>query len=387
MAKQDYYALLGVAKNASEQEIKKAYRKAAVKYHPDKPDGDEVKFKEISEAYEVLSDPQKRNAYDQFGHAGPEAFGQAGGQGGYSGFNGGGFASGGFEGFSSGGFQDIFEAFFQQDGGSRGGAGSSRGPDLEFTLELDFEEAIFGGQKKIEFNRVETCSRCKGSGGDPSGKVETCKTCKGSGEVRRVQQSLFGQVVQVTPCPTCGGRGKTYTKKCTRCGGGGRKEEKVSLNVRIPPGVNSDSRIRLRGEGSAGDQGGPAGDLFIRIRVKDHSKFIRDGLTIHYRLGLAYAQLALGDEVDVPTVYGEVSLKIPAGTESGKKFKLKGKGAPAVNGSQVGDQIVTVYTEIPQKLSQRERELLIELAQEQGLGLKGKDKNFFDRVKDTLGVL
>lgn len=385
-SKKDYYSVLGVSKDASEQDLKKAYRKLAVKYHPDKPTGDEKRFKEISEAYEVLSDPQKRSAYDQFGHAGSEGFrsgaGSAGGAGGPGfDFNFGGFGSGG-----GGGFEDIFDAFFGGRGSGTNG-GARQGDDLEYVLQLDFEEAVFGGQKTIEFNRVENCSRCNGSGGDPSAKVETCDTCKGTGEVRRAQQSLFGQVVQVMVCQTCQGRGKKFSESCSRCGGRGTTEGKAKLTVKIPPGVSSDSRIRLRGEGAAGSKGAPPGDLFVRIQVREHAIFTRSGLDINYTLSLEYPQFVLGDEVEVPTVYGDVKLKIPAGTPSGKKFKLKDKGVPSVRGTTVGDQIVTVVVKVPQKIDDTKKKIIHELAHEMGLSIKPTDKNFFDKIRDTLGML
>ncbi len=374
MAKRDYYEILGVSRNASAAEIKKAFRALALQHHPDKSGGDHEKFKEIGEAYEVLSDPQKRSTYDQFGHAGVNP------QGGF------GQNAGGFD-FSGEGFGDIFDMFF---GGNRGGSSSrsraTRGNDLEYTLTLEFKEAIFGGEKQITFNRVQTCTHCQGSGGDPEAKTSSCATCQGSGEVRRMQQSLFGQMMQVHVCPTCHGRGKTYTKACTRCGGRGREEVSTKLKIHIPPGVDEGSRMRLSGEGEAGDQGGPTGDLYVQFRVKADPIFERNGLDIYYRLKVDYIQLTLGDTITVPTVYGDEALKIPAGTPATKVFRLSSKGVPSIKGTKVGDQLVQIEVDIPKKISPEERDLLVKIARARGLDLKVHADGIMDKIKDGLGL-
>ncbi|HNT30497.1 MAG TPA: molecular chaperone DnaJ, partial [bacterium] len=307
MAKRDYYEVLGVARNASQAEIKKAFRKLALQYHPDKGGGDEAKFKEINEAYEVLSNPDKRTNYDRFGHADLNGAGYNG----YGDFDFGGFSGGG-------GFGDIFNMFFGGGAGQRGSRQSQaqRGNDLQYFLELEFEEAIFGVEKQIEFERIETCTTCKGSGGDPSSKVNTCATCKGQGQIQQNQQSLFGQFVQVITCPKCRGAGKTYEKSCSACAGRGNKEQRAKLKVRIPPGVEEGNRIRLSGEGEAGSKGGPSGDLYVMLNIKKHKLFKRHKQDILYETDIDYIQAVLGDEIEVPTVYGSEKMRIPAGTPS-----------------------------------------------------------------------
>lgn len=367
--KQDYYELLGVSRTASKSEIKKAYRKLAMEHHPDRNDGEDTQFKTIQEAYAVLSDTGKRQSYDQFGHAGVDG----------SGF-------GGFGGFSAeGGVGDVFDMFF----GGRGAAGRSsvsRGRDLEYLLQISFEDSIFGGERKITFNRQQTCTRCKGSGGDPDAKVDTCNTCKGAGQLRQIRQTMLGQMVQSSTCPTCKGRGKTYAKQCTQCHGIGSEQMESKLKLNIPPGVEHGNRLRLSGEGEAGAQGGPAGDLFVVFDVAPHKLFSRQGLDIHYHLELDYLQLVLGDEVQVPTVYGDEALKISAGTQPDKIFRLKSKGAPAVNGTRVGDEIVSLSVRVPKSLTDGERDLLLSLAKERGLEISPTDPSFMERLKEGLGM-
>jgi len=369
MTKQDYYALLGVERNASDAEIKKGFRKLAQQHHPDKSNGDEKKFKEACEAYEVLSDPAKRQQYDQFGHAGVGGQGFGGGAGGFD-----------FGGF--GGAEDIFDMFF---GGQRGGGKAKpRGRDIEYLMELSFEEAIFGGKRKISFQRQQVCTSCKGSGGDKEAKVTECAHCKGAGEIRRMQQTLFGQVMQVQSCPHCHGKGKTYSQRCRQCGGSGVEEAAKNIEVQIPPGVDNGNRLRLRGEGE-GIAGGESGDLFVSFRVKPDQRFEREGLTIHHDLTLDYLQLALGDEVIVPTVYGDEKLIIPAGTQIDKVFTFKNKGAPSVQGDRVGDQLVHLHIDIPQKISKQEQEALLELAKLRNLKIKPTEPGLIDKIKGNIG--
>jgi molecular chaperone DnaJ len=378
--KRDYYEILGVQRNASDSEIKKAFRKLALQHHPDKGGGDERRFKELNEAYEVLSHPQKRQAYDQFGHAGVGA-NAGGGASGFPGFDFGGFGS------SGGGFGDIFDMFFGGAGGRRGRAQAQgqRGADLQYTLELTFEESIFGGEKELRFRRMSVCSRCKGSGGEPESKKESCPTCNGTGEVRRVQQSLFGQMVQVGECPACHGRGSTYGTVCTRCRGEGRVDEEAHVKVRIPPGVENESQIRYSGEGSAGLQGGAGGDLYVVLNIKPHATYTREGRDILFTLEVDISQLALGDEVEVPTVYGDLEMKIPAGSQSGTKMRLKAKGVPSLRGTSVGDQIVTLQARTPKKLNDKEKQLYLQLARERGIEITPADKGLLNKIKNNLG--
>ena len=365
----DYYQTLGVGRDASATEIKKAYRKLAHQHHPDKNGGEDKQFVEINEAYEVLSDPQKRQRYDQFGSADAGA---------------GGFDFQGFGGQGAG-FGDIFDMFFGGAGG-RSRNQPTAGRDIEYAIELKFEEAIFGGEKTISFNRTDRCTRCQGSGGDPSAKAETCHQCQGSGEVRQVHNSLLGQMVQVHVCPTCRGKGKTFSKACDQCGGAGTEEIKKTLKIQIPPGVDDGNRMRIRNEGEASRDGGPSGDLYVYFHVKSDPKFKRDGLTIHYQLEVDYLQLVLGDEIEVPTVYGPEPLKISAGTPTDKVFQLKHKGAPDVNGHRVGDQLVSLKVNIPKHPTDKEKDLLLSLARERKLDIKPTDSGILDKIKDGLGL-
>ena len=346
MAKRDYYEVLGVAKTASADEIKKAYRKLAMKYHPDRNPDDksaEDKFKEANEAYEMLSDEDKRAAYDRHGHAGVDPSMGAGG------FGGGGGAS----------FSDIFGDVFGDifgGGGGRGGPRSNRGSDLRYTLELDLEEAVRGTTVQIRVPKLSTCEVCDGSGAKKGTTVDTCRTCGGAGQVR-MQQGFFS-VAQT--CPTCRGRGKTIKDPCTACHGQGRVEKAKTLEVKIPAGVDSGDRIRLAGEGEAGPNGGPSGDLYVQVAVRPHKIFERDGADLYCEVPISFSDAALGGELEVPTLDGRVKLKIPEGTQTGKLFRLRGKGVAPVRGGGPGDLMCRIVIETPVNLSKRQKELLRE---------------------------
>jgi len=361
----DYYKILGVEKNANADEIKKAFRKLAHQYHPDKKGGDEAKFKEINEAYQVLSDEKKRAQYDQFGSA--FEHGQAGG--GFSGFSG--FNNGGFNinmddlGDMFGGFGDIFGF---GGGRGRGQSKARRGNDIETTLTIEFNEAVFGAEKEVSLRKIVTCDKCQGSGAEPGAKIETCKTCNGRGQVNRVQQTIFGQVQMQSACPDCGGEGKKHSQNCTKCAGRGVVEDIVNLKIKIPAGIDNGESIRLTGQGEAGVKGGQAGNLYIKIRVKEDKRFQRNGFDIVSRAEINFTQAGLGDKIEVETVDGKVDLKIPEGTQSGTVFKLKGKGVPLLNARGIwsgenkrGDHLVEVIVVTPKSLSRKQREVLREL--------------------------
>ncbi|MGY3749103.1 molecular chaperone DnaJ [Vagococcus acidifermentans] len=378
MAKRDYYEILGLSKSATDDEIKKAYRKLSKKYHPDinkEPDADE-KFKEVSEAYEVLSDPQKRAAYDQYGHAGTDPnFGGAGGFGGFDGFSGGGF----------GGFEDIFESFF---GGGGAGRGASRnaprqGADLQYSLNLTFEEAVFGLEKTIRYNREDECSTCHGSGAKPGTEPETCGKCHGSGTINVERQTPLGRMMSRQTCDVCQGTGKIIKEKCDTCHGRGRMTKSHSLKVNVPAGVEDGQQMRLAGQGEAGYNGGPFGDLYVVFVVEPSPIFDRDGSEIYYEQTISFVQAALGDEVEVPTVHGRVKLKIPAGTETGTSFRLRGKGAPRLRGSGNGDQQVTVKIVTPKNLNDAQKKALRDFAQASGDTVIEQEEGFFDKMKDA----
>lgn len=346
--KRDYYEVLGIQKGASDDEIKKAYRKMAKKYHPDvnKEAGAEEKFKEVNEAYEVLSDAQKKATYDQFGHAGMDGA-QFGGAGGFGG-----------QGF--GGFEDIFGSFF---GGGFGGGGARRqqtgprkGNDRFMQMRIDFMDAIFGKSEQITLEVDEQCSHCHGTGAESSSDVETCPTCHGSGRVITQQRTAFGTFQSESVCPECNGTGKKIKKKCHKCNGKGYEHKRVKLDIKIPAGIQSGQQVRVPNKGERGINGGPNGDLYIEILVSRHNSFVRDGNDIRISIPISNVDATLGCEVDVPTVYGDVSLKIPAGTQSGTQMRLKGKGVKSTRGGQ-GDQYVEVKVEIPTKLSKEEKEL------------------------------
>jgi molecular chaperone DnaJ len=376
--KRDYYEVLGVTKSASADEIKKAYRQMARKFHPDvsKEDGAEAKFKEINEAYEILSDEQKRTMYDRFGHAGVA---------GPSGF-------GGFQDF--GGFRDPFEIFEEVFGGlggfSRGRrqrGGPRRGADLRYEMTLEFEEAIFGVEKEIEVPRQETCNTCNGNGVEPGTSPIRCPECNGTGEVRR-QTGFF---INIGTCPRCQGRGEIITSPCRECRGQGRIVKTRRLSVKVPAGVDNGTQIRLSGEGESGTLGGPPGNLYVVIRVKPHVYFRRNDETIHLELAINISQAALGDEVEVPTLDGKEMMTIPAGTQTGDTIRLRGKGVPRLrrDGSNIGrgDQIVTLQVRTPTNLTKEQRQLLLELGKTLDREVvPQREKSFFDRIRDALGM-
>lgn len=358
MAKRDYYEVLGVGKDASADEIKKAFRRLAVQHHPDKEGGDESKFKEINEAYEVLKDSEKRQRYDQFGHAG--VGGASGGAGGnpFEGF-------GGFQGqninFDFGDMGDIFGSFF----GGQQRSQSRRGRDVETSIDLTFEEAVFGVDKTLKLNLEASCDHCKGNGAEPGYELKTCPTCKGSGQVVRVMRTILGNIQQAATCDDCHGTGKKPEKDCTVCHGKGVQKKEQKVELKIPAGIDDGATIRLREYGEA-IQGGPKGDLYVHIRVKAHKKFTREGDLIlsHEKVDMITA--ALGGEIDVETVDGTVTMKVPAGTQSGSDFKLSGHGVKHPRGDGRGAQIVTLEVETPTKLSKKQKELLEEFQKASG---------------------
>ncbi|MGV3487136.1 MAG: molecular chaperone DnaJ [Tuberibacillus sp.] len=370
MAKRDYYEVLGVDRNASKEDIKKAYRQLARKYHPDVNKDDpnaEEKFKEVKEAYETLSDPQKKAHYDQFGHTDPN-----------QGFGG----AGGFQGADFGGFGDIFDMFFGGGSRRRDPNAPRQGADLQYTMSLEFEEAAFGKETDIEIPREETCDTCHGSGAQPGTKPETCSHCGGSGQLNIEQNTPFGRIVNRRVCQYCQGKGKIIKEKCNSCSGTGRIKTNKKIHVKIPAGVDDGQQIRLSGQGEAGVNGGPAGDLYIVFHVKPHKFFERDGDDVFCTVPLNFAQAALGDEIEVPTLYGKVKLKIPAGTQSGTHFRLKSKGIKNVRGYGQGDQHVTVKVVTPKHLSEREKELFRELAELGGSHpIDEQNDTFFSKVK------
>ena len=360
----DYYKILEVDKNASDDEIKKAYRKLAHKYHPDKAGGNEEKFKEINEAYQVLSDKTKRSQYDQFG----QTFNGAqpgGGQGGSSGFEGfssqGGFGGFDFSGFAeqqagSGGWEDVFSDMF-----SGGRNGEHSGADIQTDMEISFEEMISGVKKEIKLYKNVSCSACKGSGGEPGAKEEKCKTCQGTGKIRKTVQTILGTMAQEMVCPECQGKGKTFSEKCKKCSGEGIVKEEKNILVDIPAGINDGQTISIRGEGEAGKNGAPAGDLFVTIHIKPHPKFNRQGNDIISTEEISYTQAILGDKINIETVGGMVSMKIPAGAQSGEIFRIRGKGVPYLRGVGRGNHLVEVKVVIPKKINRKQKKLIKEL--------------------------
>ena len=379
MAKRDYYAVLGVNRDASDDDIKKAYRKLAMKHHPDRNPDDktsEEKFKEAKEAYEILTEPKKRAAYDQFGHAGVDPSQGFGGR-----------RRRGPEGF--GGFADAFgdifgEIFGQQGRGGRGGNGVYRGADLRYNLDLSLEEAARGAEVKIRIPSMDACETCHGSGAKPGTEPKTCPTCHGRGEVR-VSQGFFS--IQQT-CPQCHGRGKVVADPCATCHGAGRIKKHKTLSVKIPAGVDQDDRIRLTGEGEAGVNGGPTGDLYVVVNLKPHPVFQREGADLHCEMPISFATAALGGEIEIPTLDGHAKIKIPPETQTGQVFRLRNKGIRPVRGSVQGDLYCHVAIETPVKLTARQKELLRELEainQEDPGAHSPRAKSFFDKVKDFFG--
>jgi len=380
--KRDYYEILGIAKGAGEQEIKKAYRKLSKTYHPDinKESKAEEKFKEISEAYEILSDPQKRAAYDQYGFAGTDPNYSSGS----SGFSG--FSSQGFSGFSSGfgGFEDIFENFFGGGSSNRSSPNAARsGSDLQYSIKLSFEEAIFGSEKEIKYNREDKCSACHGSGAKPGTSPVTCSKCRGAGQINIERQTPLGRMVTQQVCDVCNGSGKEIKEKCATCRGTGHVAKQHTVKVNVPAGVDDGQQMRLQGQGEAGSNGGSYGDLYVIFKVANSKIFTRDGSEIYYELPLNFAQVALGDEIAVPTVHGDVKLKIPAGTQTGTKFRLRGKGVPKLRGSSNGDQHVIVKIVTPKALNEKQKEALRNFAKASGSEKlnENKGESFFDKFK------
>ena len=380
MSKRDYYEVLGVSKTATQDELKKAYRKLARKYHPDlNKDNEEAaeKFKECNEAYSVLSDDQKRAQYDQFGHA---AF-ENGGMGGGGGFGG----AGGFGGFGGSGMEDIFDMFFGGQGGrggSRAKTGPQRGADLRFDLEITFEEAAFGLEKEINLYRDETCDHCHGEGAEPGSKVESCPECNGTGYVRFTQNTMFGQMVNERPCSRCKGEGKIISEPCKECRGKGTVKRNKKLKVKIPAGVDNGSRLRVSGEGEAGAKGGPIGDLYVYLYVKPHKFFERDGTTVLCEVPINIVQATLGADIKVPTLDGQVTMKVPEGTQPGKVLRLKGKGIPSLRGGSRGDQLVRIKVVVPTKLSDKQKDALRKFADISKDNINPEEKSFMDKVKD-----
>jgi molecular chaperone DnaJ len=366
----DYYNTLGVSKGASDDEIKKAYRKLAHKHHPDKAGGDEKKFKEINEAYQVLSDKSKRAQYDQFG----QTFNQSGGGGGqgFGGFSAGGGPTGGwdFSGFDFGsqggdfggsGFEDIFSDIF---GGNFSGGRRTRakaGRDIQVDAEIDFFEMVHGAERNINLYKTVTCENCHGTGGEPGSHEETCPECKGAGKVKQTSRSFFGVVSQVVICPRCQGKGKTYSKKCHKCNGDGRMKADQNIKIKIPAGISDGQTISLSGGGEAGELGAQSGDLLVAVHVIPHSKFKREKNNITSSEEITFSQAVLGDKINVETINGQIKMKIPAGTQSGDIFRIKGEGVPYLERKGEGDQLVKIIVRIPKHLSREQKDLVDKL--------------------------
>jgi molecular chaperone DnaJ len=367
MSKRDYYEVLGLGKNASKDEIKKAYRKLSKQYHPDiNKEADAAdKFKEIKEAYETLSDDQKKAHYDQFGHTDPNQ-----GFGGGAGFGGDGF-----------GFEDIFSSIFGGGTRRRDPNAPRQGADLQYTMTLNFEEAVFGKDTTIEIPKEETCETCNGSGAQKGTNPETCTHCGGSGQLNVEQNTPFGRIVNRRVCNHCEGTGKMIKHKCGTCRGTGKVKKRKKIQVKIPAGVDDGQQLRVAGQGEPGVNGGPAGDLYVVFHVRDHEFFERDGDDVYCEMPLTFAQAALGDEIEVPTLHGKVKLKVPSGTQTGKKFRLTGKGIPNVRGYGQGDQYVILRVLTPTTLSEKQKELLREFAEISGTKPDEHEESFFDKVK------
>jgi len=375
LAKNDYYETLGVEKNASTDEIKKAFRTLALKYHPDRNSSNkeaEGKFKEINEAYQVVSDPEKRARYDQYGSAD-----------GVGGFNSRDFQGRGFSDF--GDFGDVFESFFGGRTGRQAGAARSRkGANLRYNLKVSFHDAAFGKETKIEIPTWETCQKCKGSGAEPGTSAETCPNCNGTGEIRTAQNTLFGQFVNVQTCPKCGGEGKIIKEPCRNCKGTGKIKKKKVVKVKIPAGVETGHRLRMSGMGEPGEKGGPSGDLYIIIYVEPHKLFSREGIDIICSHSISFVKAALGGEISVPTLEDNVTMKIPAGTQSGTVFRLKSNGIYKIGTKHRGNEYVKIIVQIPNTMSQQQKKLLFEYANLDGENMnKIGEKGFFDKIKDA----
>ncbi|HLY35201.1 MAG TPA: molecular chaperone DnaJ [Candidatus Limnocylindria bacterium] len=369
--KRDYYEVLGVERGASDEEIKRAFRRAAQRHHPDvdTSDGAEQRFKELNEAYRVLSDRQRRQAYDMFGHAGVD-----------------GASAGGFEGFGGGfgPFGDIFDAFFGgSPTGTRGRRRVQAGADLRYDLSIEFAEAVFGITKEIHFPTLVRCPVCEGSGGEPGSEPQTCPECNGTGEKRRVAQTILGQMVNIVTCPRCGGEGRIISNPCHECRGDGRVRQERTLQVEVPAGIDAGQRIALEGQGEAGPRGGPSGDLYVVITVREDPRLARHGTELYTELPVTFAQAALGATLTVPTVEGSEEITLPAGTQSGHEIRLRGKGVPRLRGAGRGDLHAIVTVVVPTKLSRRERELLRELGEVGGPAVPPKGSpTIVDRIRD-----
>jgi molecular chaperone DnaJ len=377
--KRDFYDVLGVKKDASEADLKKAFRQMAKKYHPDVNPGDkaaEAKFKEVNEAYDILSDSQKRARYDQFGHAGVDPNAQAGPFGGFGGVD-----------FDLG---DIFDSFF---GGGFGGSRSSsrarnapqRGADLKQRVDLTFEEAAFGVEKEINISRNEKCDKCNGTGARDGSSPTTCTVCHGTGQTQVRQSTPFGQFSSISPCTACRGEGKINTNPCTHCGGNGTIRKPSRISVKIPGGIDNGQSVSLRGEGEPGLRGGPNGDLYVAVSVKRHPLFSRDGVDVVCEMPITFAQAALGSEVEVPTLDGKVKYNIPEGTQTGTVFRLRNKGIPHLRGNGRGDQFVKTIVEVPKKLNEKQKKILREFADASGDDEHDMRRGFFDKMRQTFG--
>ncbi len=373
MANKDYYDILGISKGASDDEIKKAYRKLAMKYHPDRnPDNKEAeeKFKDINEAYQVLSDPQKKSQYDQFGTTD---------------FNGGFGGAGGFDFSGMGGFEDIFDSFFGGGFSSRKRRnGPERGADLEYTLNLTFEEAVFGIEKEISISKNENCDACNGTGSKPGSNPKTCDNCGGTGQVRYQRNTPLGSFVSTATCDKCNGTGKVITDPCSHCHGKGTVRKNKKVKIKIPAGVDTGNVLPLRGQGEPGKNGGPSGDLYINLRVSPHKVFNRKGFDIYIEEHISFGKASLGTELKVPTIDGDVKYKVPAGTQSGTVFRLKGKGVPRVNGHGRGDEYVKIIVDIPKVLNEKQKEALLAFMEASGEKMDDiHKKSFVDKIKDS----
>lgn len=369
-AKRDFYEVLGVSRDADENTIKKAYYKLAKQYHPDINPGDkdaEVKFKEINEAYEILSDKEKRARYDQYGHSGVDPnFGA--GQAGYGDFS---------------GFGDIFESFFGGFGGGQRRRGPQKGDDIETTLTLTFEEAVFGCEKEISVSRIESCDACAGNGAAPGTHPETCPVCKGSGQVRSQQRTILGTIQTTQPCQNCNGSGKVIKTPCQKCAGYGKVKRAKKLKVAVPAGIDKGQAIPLYRQGNMGKMGGENGDVYVVINIKSHPLFERKNNDIYCEIPVSIPQAALGAEIEVPTVDGKVAYSIPEGTQPGTVFRLKNKGVPYVRSNSRGDQYVTITVDIPKNLTDKQKNLIREFAETLGKDQNLKQKSFFEKVKDA----
>lgn len=378
MSKRDYYEVLGVSKDASEKEIKKAFRKKAMEYHPDRNQNSkeaEEKFKEVNEAYEILSDPQKRETYDRFGHAGFDP-------------NAGGGFSGGFGGGFSGDFSDLGDIFGDMFGGMFGGGrsrrqGPTKGADLRYSMSISFEEAAFGTEKEIKIRRDEECDECHGTGAKPGTSPKTCPDCNGTGQIRKAIRTPLGSMMQQTTCPRCNGTGEIIETPCSKCQGRKTISVEKTIKVKIPAGISDESTLRMQGDGQPGKKGGPRGDLFIHIDVRPHPLFVRDGNDVWLEVPISIVQATLGDELEVPTLDSKIKYKIPEGTQTGTVFRIKGKGIPYLRATGRGDQLIRVKVEIPKNLNDKQKELLKEFGNTLGESSQEHKKSFWDKVKSA----